>query len=426
MADYTPITPGSGANIATLPVTMPDSSSAAASVGVLGTVSGGNWVAIASGNPLPVTVENSTLAVTQSGSWTVTANAGSGTQAVSAASLPLPSGASTAAKQPALGTAGSASSDVITIQGIASMTAVSVSQSGNWSTRSQDGSGNALTSLSVGSQRSITVAVVDGSGNQVTSFGGSGGTASNFGSTFPSSGTAAGATDGTNMQPLKVDGSGNLKINVSAGTVAATQSGTWNVGTVTTVTTCSTVTSLTQWNGNTIDTNSGNKSAGTLRVVVATDQPQLTNALKVDPSGVTSPVSGTVTANQGTAGGSAWPVTQTPATSGGDSLYSVNSSGAANQDAASIKSSAGQIYGYACFNTTASARYVKLYNASSPTSSSTPIMRIYLPPTGGANVSMPDGIACGTAIGIRITTGAADNDTGACSSNDVLANVWYK
>lgn len=60
---------------------------------------------------------------------TVTVNAGSGTFAVSAASLPLPSGAATAAKQPALGTAGTASADVITIQGIASMTAVKVDNS---------------------------------------------------------------------------------------------------------------------------------------------------------------------------------------------------------------------------------------------------------------------------------------------------------
>ena len=58
---------------------------------------------------------------------TVTANAGSGTFAVSAAALPLPSGAATAVKQPALGTAGTASADVITIQGIASMTAIAVS-----------------------------------------------------------------------------------------------------------------------------------------------------------------------------------------------------------------------------------------------------------------------------------------------------------
>lgn len=42
-----------------------------------------------------------------------------------------------------------------------------------------------------------------------------------------------------------------------------------------------------------VDTNSGNKSAGTIRVVVATDQPQLTNALKVDGSATTQPVSGT-------------------------------------------------------------------------------------------------------------------------------------
>jgi hypothetical protein len=132
------------------------------------------------------------------------------------------------------------------------------------------------------------------------------------------------------------------------------------------------------------------------------------------------------TAVTGTFWQSVQPVTQTPATSGGDSVYSVISSGAANQDAASVKGSAGQIYGYACFNTTASARFVKLYNVSSPTSASTPILRIYLPPTGGANLAIPDGIACGTAIGIRITTGAADNDTGACSSNDVMANVTYK
>lgn len=42
------------------------------------------------------------------------------TTAITAASLPLPTGASTSAKQPALGTAGSASTDVITVQGIAS------------------------------------------------------------------------------------------------------------------------------------------------------------------------------------------------------------------------------------------------------------------------------------------------------------------
>jgi hypothetical protein len=55
---------------------------------------------------------------------TLTVDGSGVTQPVSAASLPLPSGASTAAKQPALGTAGSASTDVITVQGIASGTAL--------------------------------------------------------------------------------------------------------------------------------------------------------------------------------------------------------------------------------------------------------------------------------------------------------------
>jgi hypothetical protein len=52
--------------------------------------------------------------------------------------------------------------------------------------------------------------------------------------------------------------------------------------------------------GTATDVNSGLKSAGTQRMVLATDQPQLTNALKVDGSAVTQPISGTVTANAGT------------------------------------------------------------------------------------------------------------------------------
>lgn len=52
------------------------------------------------------------------------------TSPVSVASLPLPSGAATAAKQPALGTAGTASADVLTVQGITSMTPLKVDGSG--------------------------------------------------------------------------------------------------------------------------------------------------------------------------------------------------------------------------------------------------------------------------------------------------------
>ncbi|RTL23828.1 MAG: hypothetical protein EKK55_12545, partial [Rhodocyclaceae bacterium] len=57
----------------------------------------------------------------QSGTWNITNVSGT---------ISLPTGAATAAKQPALGTAGTASSDVLTVQGIASMTPLLVNGSG--------------------------------------------------------------------------------------------------------------------------------------------------------------------------------------------------------------------------------------------------------------------------------------------------------
>lgn len=108
-------------------------------VGLALAASGGAVLA-GSANPVPV-------------SGTVTANAGTGTMAVSAASLPLPSGASTAAKQPALGTAGAASADVLTVQGVASMTALkvdgsAVTQPVSGTVTANAGTGTFATSLS--------------------------------------------------------------------------------------------------------------------------------------------------------------------------------------------------------------------------------------------------------------------------------------
>lgn len=88
----------------------------------------------------------------------------------------------------------------------------------------------------------------------------------------------AGSITSTNGDNIALRGTNAGEVYVKhVDTIAVTQSGTWNVATVTTVT------SLSQWAGNAIDTNSGNKSAGTLRVVLATDQPQLTNKLLVTP-----------------------------------------------------------------------------------------------------------------------------------------------
>lgn len=55
---------------------------------------------------------------------------------------------------------------------------------------------------------------------------------------------------------------------------------------------------ITQFGGTNVDTNSGNKSAGTLRVVLATDQPALTNKLLVTPDSVALPANQSVNAAQ--------------------------------------------------------------------------------------------------------------------------------
>jgi hypothetical protein len=91
---------------------------------------------------------DSQIAATQSGTWNL--NNISGT-------VSLPTGAATAAKQPALGTAGTASADVLTVQGIASMTALKVD--GSSSTQPVSGTVSTKTALTANSPTFATVGV---------------------------------------------------------------------------------------------------------------------------------------------------------------------------------------------------------------------------------------------------------------------------
>lgn len=208
-------------------------------------------VSIASMPSTPVT--GTFWQATQPVSGTVTANAGSGTFAVSAASLPLPSGAATETtlaavntKTPSLGQAAMAASRPVVIASNQSALAVT----GTFWQATQPVSGT------VGVSGSVAV-----------------------------TGTFWQAT-----QPV-------------SGTVAATQSGTWNIGSITTlptlanVTTVATVTNLSQLGGTAVAMNTGIRSAGTQRVTIATDDlvpvsGPLTDAqLRTTPV----PVSGTFT-----------------------------------------------------------------------------------------------------------------------------------
>jgi hypothetical protein len=248
-------------------------------------------------------------------------------------------------------------------------------------------------------------------------------------------------------QAIKTDSLGRMWTHIGA----------IDAGTITTV---STVTSLSQFAGNAIDTNSGVKGAGTLRVVLATDQPQLTNKLLVTPDANSTvdlnKVAGTATATgNGTASAgcqrvtiasdnTAFPVNATlqtgsnlagrvnpePQTANGLSVSRTLS--AASTNGTSVKASAGQVYSVYCHNTNASPRFLKLYNkASAPTvGTDTPVLTLPIPGNAAGAGFVLDtggmGIAFGTGIALAITTGVADADTGAVAANEVVVNLLYK
>jgi hypothetical protein len=130
-------------------------------------------------------------------------------------------------------------------------------QSGTWNARVQDGSGNAITSAARGAERAVSVQIVDGSGNQVTTFGGSGGTASTVGSATPATATAIGGNDGTNMQVPRVadldTGAGSQYALITSMRLGASGGGVELVG------------------------GAGAVSAGVLRTTQASDSPMVTN-----------------------------------------------------------------------------------------------------------------------------------------------------
>jgi hypothetical protein len=191
--------------------------------------------------------------------------------------------------------------------------------------------------------------------------------------------------------------------------------------------------------GTTTDTNSGNKSAGTLRVVLATDQPALTNKLLVTPdansavncaqingvavlmgNGVTGTGSQRVTiASDNTA--FSVNATLKPATSGGLTV----ATGSITNTATAIKAAAGQVYGWYFYNPNASVAYVQFFNtaaASVTLGTTAPVYSLGIPATSGANVMLETGIAHSTAIAIGITTTRAGS-TAPASSVDY--NVFY-
>lgn len=101
-------------------------------------------------------------------------------------------------------------------------------------------------------------------------------------------------------------------------------------------------------------------------------------------------------------------------------------SAAASTNATSAKASAGSVHGISGYNAAAAGRYLKFYDkASAPTvGTDTPRKTVYLPATTAFAISMRDYYA--TGIAYALTTGVADNDTGALTAADILGlNIDY-
>lgn len=93
-----------------------------------------------------------------------------------------------------------------------------------------------------------------------------------------------------------------------------------------------------------------------------------------------------------------------------------------------ITTGPGVIHGYYFYNTTASARSVKVFDkASAPRmTGDRPRLNLILPANGAASLWAPRGIHFATGIGIAVTTGAGDYDNTAGSAGDVIANVFWE
>ena len=275
------------------------------------------------------------------------------------------------------------------------------------------------------------VAIEDGAGGQITSFGG--------GTQYTEGDTDASIT-GTAI--LWEDTSDTLRA-VSAAKplpVSAVQSGTWNIATVTTVTAVTAITNALPAGTNAIGKLAANSGVdiGDVDVTSVPADPFGVNADAASATGSISaklrfiastgiPITGTVTVgSHAVTNAGTFAVQQTVAATGGTTPGKLIS--AASTNATSVKGSAGTLYTLAAFNNGAAARYFKLYNkASAPTvGTDTPVQVMMIPAGGGLVLAMPpQGIAFGTGIAFALTSGIADADTGAVAANEVCVSYSY-
>lgn len=388
--------------------------------------------------PLPSGAATSGNQATEITALAAILTAVTGTLVVSAASLPVPSGASTAAKQDT-GNSSLASIDgkisacntgAIVFSSAQPITVSSLPLPSGASTAAKQDTGN----TSAASIDTKTPAL----GQAVA------------GASVPVVLTAAQLATITPLTTVPVTNAGTFAVQLSS----ALPAGTAVIGHVIIDSgALTTVTNLSQMGGAAISMGTGVRGAGTQRVTICTDDVvpisfgttghgTASGAIRVelptDGTGVIATV-GTIT-NALPAGthllgkvgidqttiGITNAVTLIPCSSGGPQTARVVCASGTN--ATGVTTQGSQIYGWHFFNNAAAIRVIHFYDsASTPTAGSdTPIFNVTLPAGGGSNISWPQGLPFSSGIGYTITTGLADNDTGSCSGLDVEGVILYK
>jgi hypothetical protein len=113
---------------------------------------------------------------------------------------------------------------------------------------------------------------------------------------------------------------------------------------------------------------------------------------------------------------------------GGASTYKLISLASTNANI--VKASKGNLSSIIAIGLTSDVRYLKLYDkATAPTvGTDVPVLTIPIPANtqgAGLAISLKDSVEFDLGIGIAITSGSADNDTGAIGAGDVIVNLIY-
>lgn len=288
-----------------------------------------------------------------------------------------------------VGTAGSANTGVLSVQGIASGTNLPVAVASALPAGTAVIGKVSVDQTTPGTTDSVSVATGHGAGATI-------GTTSGAAVITDANGTLQQYLRGLVKQWI----AGTLVIGTGANVIGAVKTDQTTHGTTDLV-----AADITKVAGASVATGHGTAS-GALRVELPTDG-----------TGIVGLAAGTNTIGN---------VINTPtATATAPTLARL--SAAASTNATSVKASAGNLYRIAAINTSGAAKFLKFYNkASAPTvGTDTPVFTVPLAANGAVTMGLDFPVAFATGIAYAITAGVTDADTTAVSAGDVHGFIQY-